>query len=66
MGRGGATVGMLLGQGDVKMRAVGFNMGDLADILEGVRTIDVAAAPGLNCFQGNTTVELQLRDVRWG
>jgi len=26
----------------------------------------VAAAPGLNCFQGNTTVELQLKDVRWG
>jgi single-stranded-DNA-specific exonuclease len=65
MGRNGATVGMLLGQGDVKMRAVGFNMGDLADILEGVRTIDVAGAPSLNCFQGNTAVELQLRDVRW-
>jgi single-stranded-DNA-specific exonuclease len=65
MGRGGATVGMLLGQGDVKMRAVGFNMGDLADILEGVRTIDVAGTPGINCFQGVTTVELQLRDVRW-
>jgi single-stranded-DNA-specific exonuclease len=66
MGRSGATIGMLLGQGDVKMRAVGFNMGDLADILEGVRTIDVAATPSLNCFQGNTTVELKLKDVRWG
>jgi single-stranded-DNA-specific exonuclease len=65
MGRHSATVGMLLAQGDVKMRAVGLNMGDLADILEGVRTIDVAATPCLNCFQGNTAVELQLRDVRW-
>ena len=65
MGRSGGTIGMLLGQGDVKMRAVGFNMGDLADILEGVRTIDVAGTPGINCFQGRTSVEMHLKDVSW-
>jgi len=65
MGRGGATVSMLLGQGETRMRAVGFGMGDLADLLEGVRTVDVAGAPTLNSFQGTTTVELQLRDVVW-
>jgi len=65
MGRGGGTVGMLLCQGETRMRAVGFGMGDLADLLEGVRTVDVAGAPTLNSFQGRTTVELQLRDVTW-
>ena len=65
MGRGGKTVGMLLGQGETKMRAVGFGMGDLADLLEGVRTVDVAAAASLNSFQGRTNVELNLKDVTW-
>ena len=65
MGRSGGTVGMLLGEGDVKMRAVGFNMGDLADILEGVRAVDIAATPGINCFRGRTSVEMHLKDVRW-
>ncbi len=65
MGRSGGTVGMLLGQGDVKMRAVGFNMGDLADILEGIRSVDVAGTPGINSFQGRTSVEINLKDVTW-
>jgi len=38
-------------------------MGDLADVLVGVREIDVAGEPGLNTFRGNTSVELKLRDV---
>jgi single-stranded-DNA-specific exonuclease len=65
MGRGGQTVGVLLGQNGAKLRAVGFGMGELADLLAGVRTVDVAGAPVLNHFRGATTVELQLRDVRW-
>lgn len=65
MGRGGGTAGMLICQGETRMRAVGFGMGDLADLLEGVRTVDVAGTPTLNSFQGQTTVELQLRDVTW-
>jgi len=66
MGRSGAVVGMLLRQGDAKMRAVGFGMGDLADDLVGVDRVDVVAQPTLNHFNGNTSVELQLKDVRWG
>jgi len=65
MGRSGKTLGMLLGDGNVKMRAVGFGMGDLADTLEGVRTIDVAGTPGINSFQGRTSVEISLKDVTW-
>jgi len=65
MGRSGGTVGLMLGQGSARMRAVGFGMGDLADELVGVHTIDVAGMPILNTFNGRTSVELKLKDVRW-
>lgn len=65
MGRGGKTVGMMLAQGEARMRAVGFGMGDLADLLVGVNTIDVAGQPTLNTYNGRTSVELKLSDVRW-
>jgi single-stranded-DNA-specific exonuclease len=65
MGRSGNTVGMLLQQGTATMRAVGFNMGDLADALAGVRNVSVAAQPVLNYFNGKTNVELRISDVTW-
>jgi len=65
MGRNGKTIGMLLGQGQTVMRAVGFNMGDLADSLSGVTQVDVAAEPTLNTFRGRTNVKLKLKDVVW-
>ncbi|MCE5327452.1 MAG: single-stranded-DNA-specific exonuclease RecJ [Planctomycetaceae bacterium] len=65
MGKTGQTVGLMLAQGDVRMRAVGFNMGDLCDEMAAVNTIDVAARPSLNTFNGNTSIELQLEDVSW-
>ncbi|MBS3734080.1 MAG: single-stranded-DNA-specific exonuclease RecJ [Phycisphaerae bacterium] len=65
MGRGGGTAGLTLGQNGTAVRAVGFGMGDLADLLEGVTRVDVAAEVTLNTFNGRTNVELKLRDVRW-
>ncbi len=65
MGRSGATAGLLLEQNGTRMRAVGFGMGDLADLLVGVGEVDIAAEPGLNHFNGRTSVELKLRDVQW-
>jgi single-stranded-DNA-specific exonuclease len=65
MGRDGQTVGMMLGQNGTTVRAVGFRMGDLADLLAGVSRVDVAGEPALNSFNGRTQVELVLRDVRW-
>ena len=65
MGRGGKTVSLLLTQGGGRVRAVGFGMGDLADHLVGIHTVDVAGEPTLNSFRGATNVELQLRDVVW-
>jgi single-stranded-DNA-specific exonuclease len=63
MGKSGNTVGLTLGQDGRTIRAVGFNMGDLADDLVGINAIDVAAEPTLNTFNGRTSVELKLRDV---
>jgi single-stranded-DNA-specific exonuclease len=65
MGRTGQTVGLMLSQNGSAMRAVGFNMGDLADHLMGHETLNVAAEPMLNTFNGRTNVELKLRDVVW-
>jgi len=65
MGRTGTTVGLYLGQNGRSMRAVGFGMGELADALRGVNRVDVAAEPNLNRFNGRTSVELRLKDVRW-
>ena len=65
MGRGGQTVSIMLSQDQAALRAVGFGMGDLADSLVGIREVDVAAQPVLNSFNGQTSVELQLQDVRW-
>jgi single-stranded-DNA-specific exonuclease len=65
MGRTGETVGMVLGQDNVTMRAVGFRMGDLADLLVGVNRVDAVGQPKLNTFNGKTSVELMLEDVLW-
>ncbi len=64
IGRNGRAVSMFLRQDGCSIRAVGFAMGDLADMLAGVRRVDVAAEPTLNTFNGRTNVELKLRDVK--
>ena len=65
MGQTGQTVGMVLRQDGSTVRAVGFGMGDLADMPEGIRTVDVAAEPVISSFNRMTSVELSLRDVKW-
>jgi len=65
MGVSGRTVGMLLADGSHRIRTVGFGMGDLADHLAGINTVDVAARPVLNTYNGRTSIELQLKDVVW-
>ena len=71
MGRSGQTIGLMLAQPSASpgagaaLRAVGFRMGDLADLLVGVDRIDIVAEPVLNTFNGRTNVELKLHDVAW-
>ncbi|HUT59202.1 MAG TPA: single-stranded-DNA-specific exonuclease RecJ [Phycisphaerae bacterium] len=63
MGRSGQTVALHLGQNGASMRAVGFNMGELADHLAGAARVDVAGEPCINRFNGTESVELRLKDV---
>ena len=65
MGQRGNTIGMTLGCDNATIRAVGFGMGDLADHLVGINTIDVAGTPKFNTFRGRTNVEFMLKDVMW-
>ncbi|MFW6066206.1 MAG: single-stranded-DNA-specific exonuclease RecJ [Planctomycetota bacterium] len=65
IGRNGNTASMIIAQNGATMRAVGFSMGDLADLLVGVNRVDIVAEPVINNFRGQTSVELKLRDVAW-
>jgi single-stranded-DNA-specific exonuclease len=65
MGRNGGTASMVVSQSGATMRAVGFGMGDLADLLVGIHQVDLAASPAINEFNGRTSIELQLQDVTW-
>jgi single-stranded-DNA-specific exonuclease len=66
LGRGGNVLSLMLSQDGNSMRAVGFSMGELADRLVGVTCLDVAAEPTISTFNGQSTAELQLKDVSWG
>ena len=66
IGRNGNTATLVIRQGNISLRAVGFGMGDLADLLPAAHSVHVAAQPFLNTFNGRTSVELQLRDIMWG
>jgi len=63
LGRNGATLSFLVGQNDSRLRCVGFGMGELADALTGIPTVDIVGSPMLNRFNGRTNVEMHLRDV---
>ncbi|MGC9455538.1 MAG: single-stranded-DNA-specific exonuclease RecJ [Phycisphaerae bacterium] len=65
IGRSGNTASMIIAQNGATIRAVGFGMGDLADLLVGVNRVDIVAEPVINNFRGQTSVELKLRDVAW-
>jgi single-stranded-DNA-specific exonuclease len=65
MGRGGGVLSLMLSQNGGSMRAVGFSMGELAERLVGVTHLDVAAEPMISTFNGQSTAELQLKDVSW-
>ena len=73
MGRGGESVSLVVGQDapsstgtpqPARMRCVGFGMGYLTEELAGANLIDIAGRPVLNHFNGRTSVEMHLCDVR--
>ncbi|MCD6377618.1 MAG: single-stranded-DNA-specific exonuclease RecJ [Planctomycetes bacterium] len=66
IGRNGDTVSFIVGQDKPRagrIRCVGFGMGNLADELIGIDTIDIIGEPVLNHYNGTTSVEIHLRDA---
>ncbi len=46
------------------MRAVAFSMADMEKILTDAQTIDIAFSPKVNHFNGNSTVEMMVTDIK--
>ena len=65
MGRNGNTLSLLVGQGETRVRCVGFGMGELAERLAGVQTVDIAGEPAVNRYAGRASAELMLANVHW-
>lgn len=64
MGQQGRHLSLTLRDGDRLMRAVFWSMGDLAPRLPAGVSVDVAYEPQVSTWQGNTRVELVVRDLR--
>jgi len=65
VGKGGEHLQVLVRQGELMIKCIAFNFAQLADSLVAGTTIDVAFEPALNEYNGNTTVELELKDVQF-
>lgn len=65
MGQQARHLSLIAHQNGAAMRCVGWNMGSLAPKLPAGMTLDLVAEPTLNHFNGRTTVELILKDLRW-
>lgn len=65
MGKTGTTLNLMVRRGESGpvIRCVGFSMGNYADELAGVRDVDMLVTPTINRFNGNVTVELQIKDI---
>lgn len=60
----GSHLALQVGQGECTLRAVAFGKGDLADALPRGTGADVLFKPRRNHFRGQSTVELELVDLR--
>lgn len=58
------TLKMWVCDGDVTCQAVGFKMGDSLDPEAIVDVLDIVYTAGLNEWQGTTSIELNLKDLR--
>ena len=66
VGKTGEHLQILVRQGNVTMKCIAFNRGDIIDqLLPGLK-IDLAVEPSINDYNGYRNVELQVKDVRFG
>lgn len=64
MGQQGKHLSLIVTNGRVSLRAVGFGMGDLADQLVAGSVVDVVCDVKVSTWQGVSRVELMLKSVR--
>jgi len=64
MGQGGKHAKVHLEQNNANAAAIGWSMGDLADQIVAGDLIDLAFEPKINTWQGRTSVDLIIKDVR--
>ncbi|MBI3191141.1 MAG: single-stranded-DNA-specific exonuclease RecJ, partial [Pedosphaera parvula] len=66
MGKKGDHLSFFVAQGESSVRAVGFGMGELYEPLLRADTCSIAFTPQINEWNGRTSVELRLEDVKIG
>ncbi len=64
VGKSSQHLQMQVRQADQCMKCIAFGQGDLAEKLEPGRVIDIAVEPCLNEYNGRTSVELEVKDLR--
>lgn len=65
MGKKGDHLSFFVSQGGAAIRAVGFGMGELFEPLMRAQTCSIAFSPQINEWNGTTSVELKLEDVKF-
>jgi single-stranded-DNA-specific exonuclease len=65
LGREARHLAMIGWQNGTALRCVGWNLGHLLPRLPAGAEVDIVAEPKLNRFNGRTTVELVIHDLRW-
>ena len=63
-GQTGDHLQLRVRQGEVMMKCIAFGLGDMAEKLRQGMRIDVAAEPSLNHYNGNTIVQLEVKDLK--
>ena len=64
-GKTGDHLQLFVRQGNAAMKCIAFNRGELFDRLQPGVTLDLAVEPKINEFNGRTSVELDVKDVRF-
>ena len=65
MGAEARHLSMVVQQGERQVRCVGWNMGHLREKLAAGMRVDVAGEPVINSFNGRTSVEIVVKDLRF-
>ena len=69
MGKAGNHLSMMVRdpkKNSLIMRAVAFSMADMEQTLTDARTVDIAFSPKVNHFNGSSTVEMMVTDIKVG